>query len=371
MKGLVIWAYSECRSMMGLHSAIQRIANFPVVIATYHHHSFKNYFTARTATGFCSDEFSDVKLFPIGENYDAALKVMNSCQGYYHLFAAYQGVPNYRRIMREVIRRGEHYGIISEAPCNMTPGLKGWLKEHVYYRLFLPFKVRQSIRNADFFLNLSGNDTRMLRRIGWEGRKIIPWGYYSPAIPNSECKPRTSNRDFHILVSGIMSWHRSPDVIMRALQLLSTWGVNYRATFTQNGPMLPKLQKIAVDNKLPVEFTGFLPMTDLIKLYETCSVYVAAGRREPWGMRLNDALQCGAPLVVSRGMGGVKMVDDYGCGIGFNNEDYVDLAHRLKQLATDATYYEKVSNAAKVAAQLITPENKARELVAILKGIWG
>lgn len=371
MKGLVIWAYSECRSMMGLHSAIQRIAEFPVVIATYHHHSFKNYFTARTGTGFCSDEFSDVELFPIGENFDAALEVMNRCQGYHHLFAAYQGVPNYRRIMREVIRRGEHYGIISEAPCNMTPGLKGWLKEHVYYRLFLPLKVRQSIRNADFFLNLSGNDTRMLRRIGWEGRKIIPWGYYSPAIPNSECKPRTGNKDFHILVSGIMSWHRSPDVIMRALQLLSAWGINYRATFTQNGPMLPKLQKIAVDNKLPVEFTGFLPMAELINLYETCSVYVAAGRREPWGMRLNDAVQCGAPIVVSRGMGGVKMVDDYGCGVGFNNEDYIDLAHQLKRLATNEVAYEKVSHAAQVAAACVDPEKKAQELILLLKGIWG
>ena len=74
MKGLIIWAYSECRSMMKLHSVVQRIADFPVVIAPYHHHSFKNYHTARTGTGFCADEFSDVEMFPIGEDFQAALK---------------------------------------------------------------------------------------------------------------------------------------------------------------------------------------------------------------------------------------------------------------------------------------------------------
>lgn len=370
MKGLVIWAYSECRSMMGLHSAIKRIADFPVVIATYHHHSFKNYHTARTATGFCGDEFSNVKLYPIGEDFSAAVDVMNQCKGYHHLFAAYQGVPNYRQIMREVVRRGEHYAIISEAPCNMTPGLKGWIKEHIYYKFVLPRKVRQVTRHADFFLNLSGDDTRMLRNIGWDGEKIIPWGYYSPPIPNSECEPRTRKDDFHILVSGIMSWHRAPDVIMRALQLLSAWGVKYRATFTQNGPLLQELKKIAESSNLPVRFAGFVPIDELIKLYETCSVYVAAGRREPWGMRLNDAVQCGAPIVVSRGMGGVKIVDDYRCGAGFNNEDYVDLAHKLRRLATDTKHYEAVAHAAKVAASRIAPENMAQELISILKERW-
>lgn len=101
-------------------------------------------------------------------------------------------------------------------------------------------------------------------------------------------------------------------------------------------------------------------------LYETCSVYVGAGRHEPWGMRLNDVLQCGAPLVVSRGMGGVKMVDDYGCGLAFENGDAEDLARQLESLASDNDLYSDCAAKAVWAARMCSPENKALEILTIL-----
>ena len=118
---------------------------------------------------------------------------------------------------------------------------------------------------------------------------------------------------------------------------------------------------------LPVDFPGFVPLDKLIGLYETCSVYVAAGRREPWGMRLNDALQCGAPLLVSRGMGGVQLVDDYGCGMAFEADDYVDLACKLRRLIENDEDYARVVENAEVAARQISPLQKAKALKAMWK----
>ena len=46
-------------------------------------------------------------------------------------------------------------------------------------------------------------------------------------------------------------------------------------------------------------------------------------------MRLNDALNCGSPLVVSRGMGGVRLVDEYGCGLAFDVGDSVGHGNRM------------------------------------------
>ena len=86
-------------------------------------------------------------------------------------------------------------------------------------------------------------------------------------------------------------------------------------------------------------------MGDLIALYEGCSVFVAPGRQEPWGIRVNDALNAGAPTVVSRGMGAVKLIDDYSVGVSFEAGDATDLAWQLRWMATDRSRYLAVCNA--------------------------
>ena len=371
MKGLVIWAYSECRSMMGLYRELQKYASFPVVVATYHHHSFRGFHTTRTSTGFSMDEFADVGVIPVGDNWDAGKKILDNHPGFAHLFAVYQGVPNYLRLMSEIKRRGERFGCICESPCNMSTGIKGQLKQIFYLKYILPCKVKSVVENAEFLLNLSGDCSDAARSIGWPDYKIIPWGYYSPPIPDSHLIKRSDNSGFRILVSGAMTWHRAPDVALNAMRLLSKWHVPYECVFTQNGPMLQDLKRSSQANNLSIKFPGLLPMPELVKLYESCSVYVAAGRREPWGMRLNDALQCGAPIVVSRGMGGAKLVDDYGCGGAFYNEDYVDLAHILKRLAEDKDFYVTVADRAFNSARLISPKSKAVELLGVLERFFG
>ena len=366
MKGLIIWAQSNCRSMLGLYAQIKNIASCPVVIAVHKRTDERCAPNIRSAVGFSDSEFPDIELMPIGEDREKGLELINQHPGYDHLFAVYQGSENFRFLICEASRRGMNVSVISESPCNMSTGIKGWLKERFYLRYVLPRKVRKVVCSAKRIINLSGDSTAALRAIGWDADKIVPFGYYPPPIPGSRCVPRTPSGDFHILATGIMTWHRAPDVILRALELLKKWGVPFRATFTQEGPMLNELKRLAKAKNLPIEFSGFLPMTQLIKLYETCSVYVAAGRSEPWGMRLNDALQCGAPLLVSRGMGGVQLVDRYGCGLSFEKDDWVDLAHKLKLLICDASTYSTCANNAIAAAAEISVKNKAAELLNLI-----
>ena len=84
-------------------------------------------------------------------------------------------------------------------------------------------------------------------------------------------------------------------------------------------------------------------------------------------MRLNDALQCGAPLVVSDGMGGVKLVRDYGCGLEFGAGNAVELADQLQRLITNHGLYEQISLKAYAAARRCAPSVKAGELISLVK----
>ena len=361
MKGLVIWSQSNCRSTMGLYRALGKALGVPVVVPVWFVKK-PDYVDNRNAVGFRDDEFSDMDTVPVREDHEAGLAVLDSHKGWNHLCCNSQWSPNFRLLQLAAAARGEKTAVGMESPCNMFSGVKRVLKE-IYYKTALPCKMRGVIKCSGFFVNYSGNDDRNAHLIGWPREKIIPFGYFPPPVPETSICGRKTGRPFEILVTGEHTWHRGADVAVNALALLKEMGVPYHATITQNGPLRARDEALAKRLDLPIDFTGRMPIGELRKAYETCSVFVGAGRAEPWGMRLNDALNCGAPLVVSRGMGGVKMVDDYGCGLSFENGNPGDLAEKLRQMATDDGLYIRCASNALRAADECSPERKAQELI--------
>lgn len=369
MKGLLVWAQSSCRSQMALYRELGRAFGIPVEVAVWFYRKDQSQIDNRTALGFCDNEFQDMKILKVGEDFIKAKEILDEHRGWAHFCCNYQGSEVFRRVLLIAKQRGECVAIGSESPCNMFSGWKRIAKE-VYFRTLLPYRLRKQIKEASFFVNYSGDDDKIAKVIGWPMDKIVPFGYFPPPLPGTRCIRRSGNKPFEILITGELSWHRGSDIAFRAFSLLSRKGIPYHATITQKGPLLALLQKEVVRLGLPVDFVGFLPMDDLHKAYESCSVYIGAGRHEPWGMRLNDALNCGAPLVVSRGMGGVKMVDEYGCGLAFENENAQDLADKLERLATDMELYERCAANAVLAAKECSPQRKAEWLAAEMNRRW-
>lgn len=360
MKGIIFWACTNCRSTMAFYQALSRRLNVPMVVAIW---LTKNGTCAvRSELGFRSDEFGNIEMIAVGDDYKKGLEILDAHPGWHNLFGVYQGAPGYQRLLAECKRRGLKAGVICEAPCNMSSGFRRALKT-AYLKWVLPRTVRLAVSEADFFVNLSGDETRWVLNNGWSAEKIIPFGYYPPAIEGTKPVLRTSNKPFHILATGKLTAYRGSDVLICALALLKKWGIPYTATITQKGEMLPLLERYVAKYDLPIELAGFVEIDKLKDLYAKASVFVGAGRDEPWGMRLNDVLQCGMPLVVSRGMGGRQLVERYQCGTTFEREDYVDLANKLRELALDEEYYSRCAKNAYEAANAICPENMADRLI--------
>lgn len=361
MKGIIFWACSNCRSTIAFYREFAKQLNVPMVVAIWF---TKNGGTCavRSELGFRTDEFDGIEMIAVGEDFKKGLALLDAHQGWHNLFGVYHGAPNYQRLLEECKSRGQRVGVICEAPCNMSSGYRRYLKT-AYLKWILPFTVKRAVKDADFFVNLSGDSTYWVRNNGWSADKIIPFGYYPPAIEGTEPVLRTTNKPFHILATGKMTAYRGADVLIKALVLLRRWGVPFRATITQKGELLPLLEHFVAQYDLPIELAGFVEIERLKQLYTTASVFVGAGRDEPWGMRLNDVLQCGMPLVVSRGMGGVQLVDRYHCGASFEREDHVDLANKLRMMAMDDEYYRLCAANAYSAAKLISPEIMAGKLI--------
>lgn len=299
----------------------------------------------RQQSGFDTDEFRHLELLELDGSVTDALNRLEARANWHQLFGSYQTLDHIKAALAAALKSSYPVAIASEAPCNMfKPSLKRTAKA-IYFSAFAKKKFAHVVDGADFILNWSGDDATTLLGLGWQDRKIVPVGYFPPPLTGSSFIERTQKfrEPFRILCTGNMTWHRGPDVLMKALVLLKEWGVPVSAVFTSAGPLSDMIRRTANKHDLDCKFPGFVGMKELIELYQSCSLFVAPGRAEPWGMRVNDALNSGAPIVISRGMGAHKLVNEYGVGATFAAEDHVDLAWQIRRLAIDGDAYQWVN----------------------------
>jgi glycosyltransferase involved in cell wall biosynthesis len=355
LRGIQFWAVSFCRSTLGFYEALAQAFDVPFRVCLA-----RDGIGARGEIGFTKSEFDHLDMI-VTEDEAAATRALNERGDWLQLFGTYQTTPHIQSTLARALRQGAVVGIASEAPCNMeTPGLRRVTKA-AYLNYLLPRRVAAVTAGAQFILNWSGDDAQSLVALGWPREKIIPMGYFPPPLPATIFRTRdfAFHAPFRILCSSALTWHRGPDLLIEALVLLKDWGVHFEASFTGTGPLEMAMRARAMAAALPVQFLGRVPMNDLIQLYEGCSVFVAPGRQEPWGIRVNDALNAGAPTVVSRGMGAVKLIDDYAVGSSFAAGDITHLAWQLRRLATDGEHYFAICDALTFAREQLLPRAAA------------
>ena len=340
MNEIVIWAHSECRSTMSLYREVKRQAGVPVTIALWKHGESDDTRKSREATGQCAREYADLDLVPIGEDLVRGqnLLAMHSGEGAVHVFCVYQNSPVWRQLILQAKKLGLRVIVYAEAPCEMCLGLKAWLKR-LYYRFVLPRKVGWVAKYVDKFLCQSGEiGIDRLLRIGWRKEQIVPFGYASA-----------------VAEVGVQSWSWRGDGVLRVLH--TGIETNYRDVGT-----LLKAAKLLKSNGISVEVVrthGGVPLYELERLCKWADVFVACGLCEPWGMRVNDAIHAGLPVVVSDGMGARWLVDRFGCGCAYPAGDAEALCKILERFAGDADFRVRLISGVSSAHTAWTPESRA------------
>ena len=98
----------------------------------------------------------------------------------------------------------------------------------------------------------------------------------------------------------------------------------------------------------------------LVGILHGADVVVGCGLCEPWGMRINDVLLEGTPVIVSDGMGAAVVCDWYGCGCVVPKGDAQALAKVLKRCKDESEFLARLRSGAQVAARELLPENRAK-----------
>ena len=349
---IVIWAHSECRSTMSLYREVKRQAGVPVTIALWKHGDGDDIRRLRESAGQCAGEYSDLNLVPVGEDLEKghALLEKRKGNGAVHVFCVYQVSRVWRQLIKEAKESGARVVVYAEAPCEMCVGAEAILKR-LYYRFVLPRKIGWVAKHVDLFLCQSGEvGLERLLRIGWRKEQIVPFGYASDL--NFEGKV------------GDKSWSGRKDVSLRVLHT----GIEtpYRDVAT-----LLKAVKILKRKCVAVEVVrthGGVPLYEFERLYKWADVFVACGLCEPWGMRVNDAIHAGLPVVVSSGMGAKMIVEQHHCGSVYKAGDAKALADALLRFAKDRAFADSCRDGVATAHEAWSPKAKAKEFIRLISG---
>ncbi len=334
MKNLVIWAHSECRSNVALYAEVKRIAEAKGIRVTMCLWNLKPMEESRKMHG--------LNWIAVGDNLKNGREMLAAHGGKdaAHVFCVYQNSSVWRRLIVEAKASGARVVVSAEAPCEMCVGLKA-LAKRAYYRFVLPWRIRKVVKAADVFLNASGNSgIGRLRRLGWTREKIVPFGYASALTGEFRVKSLElgAGESLRVLHTGVETPYRGFETLENAVEMLKKRGVQVELRHT----------------------AGKVPEEEMQELYGWADVFVGCGLCEPWGMRVNDAIHAGLPIVVSSGMGSKWLVERFGCGAVFRRGDAKELADILERMAKDADYRKRLISGAAATHEAWTPEARAK-----------
>lgn len=339
VRRLVIWAHSECRSNAALYAAVRKLAaekDIAVKICLWNQ---------KIQPDSRKIEIGDAVV--VGEDYAKGLAVLREFGGAdsVQVFCVYQNSSVWRHLIVEAKRGGARVVVNAEAPCEMCLGVRAWLKR-LYYRWVLPLRVRAVVMAADLFVNASGKmGMDRLVCLGWPREKIVPFGYASPKLVVggqwlvvSKEKPQPSLRVLHL---GCEAPYRGVKIAEEAARIAGVELVKTGGKMSEEG---------------------------LVAEIRRANVVVGSGYCEPWGMRINDVLLEGVPVVVSDGMGVSWAVERYGCGCVVPKGDAKALSTVLKRCKDEPGFLDKLRSGAQVAARELLPENRAKVWLALVTG---
>ncbi|MEF2554486.1 glycosyltransferase family 4 protein [Aurantimonas sp. A2-1-M11] len=366
-----IWGHSYCRSTAATYLALKDIypAEIDVVICGAADPGL------RLHAGFRSDEFPQESFLAVAPSMEDALRILTERARGIHMFCAYHGNPLYKRLLDTALALNVEYVIASEAPENMEKNVFGRVAKEAFIRTYLRYKVEKYIKGSRFIVSFSGDSTDRLRQVGWPLSKIEKFGYYPPPLISARpemvlpqrpapCRPGP----LIFLLSGTHCRHKSPATLVDAAEHLVRWGLGdqFRCIVTGAGLQTRQMENKSSALYLPIEFRGFVQLNELITLYRTSDLFVATGTNEPWGIRVNDAMQLGCPSIVSSGMGAAALVKEDQNGWIYRSSSSLELAKRMRELIENRLKVQSAQDYLRVNDE-ISPEFQAGRLAAILK----
>lgn len=271
-----------------------------------------------------------------------------------------------RYLVEQFIENDCCFGVIMEAPSNLDMGWKR-LVRNIVAPIITPMRTKKAARHASFILSASGDRQSAFERLGFDRQKIFPFGYFPDfSLVARSGEPATSLK---ILCIGWLKPYKGQDFLLKAIAELRAHNIPASCIITGFGSSEEALK--ALHRKLEleelVEFTGVVDNQRLFELFKWSNVLVAPGFEEPWGIRVNEALLSGLPVVVSDGIGASSLVEASGAGEIFKAGSARSLTAAFERYYSRISVENDVFETAKRYRNLIEPRSAGRYVAEVIR----
>jgi len=324
---LVIWWDIPCKAILGVFKELYKNTDVNLVLITGELSS------ARIEMGWETNNvaFKNHILLNNNEWESKGKSLLEEYFDYLHIFNGFHYPKRMNQLIHVAINKKIQFGIFTEAPSNPYSGLK-FFAANLYHKFLLPLQSYKIAKQSKFVFCLSGSDKqeiRKLQKLGWKKEKIVPFGYFSEDNFNQIF--RAANNPPNLFCPGNLTHHKGIDILLRALNILKQEGLEFHCHITGKGPQINYLLNLTARLNLEskVTYHGVLKQYDFDQLQNQMDILVAPGRIEPWGIRINEAIQHGQVVVVSDKIGAKELILSSDGGKVFKSKDYKDLSINL------------------------------------------
>jgi glycosyltransferase involved in cell wall biosynthesis len=241
------------------------------------------------------------------------------------------------------------------------------------YVIALEALIPSAYRGSRFVvISESTRDDLVARGIPRERVAVVHCGldhaHYRPDSAGTKSERPT------VLYIGRLRRYKGVDWVMRSLPRVLRRVPGARLVVVGDGPHLPELKLSAARRGLShaVEFRGFLPLDEKVRLLREAWVLVQPSPKEGWGLTVVEAGACGTAVVAADSPGLRDSVQHDVTGLLVPYDDDTRLVEALSRVLEDAALRGRLAAAGTAwAARFTWPECAARSLDALLDDAGG
>jgi glycosyltransferase involved in cell wall biosynthesis len=366
MNKYIFWWDSPCKGIIGVFQYFcENISNDSVTITG----DTGKY---RGAMGWHDKGvyFKNHIVIPRNEHWiEETTKMFNHYKtGYIHVFG---GITRNKteHLIKLAIKNDIKFCIMSENPANLHFGLNKLIKD-LYIALYIPLKTKHFAKRTQLVFCLCGHKHRFLKYFkqnGYKKEQIVPYGYWTDS-PYEELNEIQLNEKVTLFCPGLLRRYKRVDLLIFAIDILVKKGyTNFICHIIGDGDQKEILQKVVIKKNIEeyVIFDGVLDENN--QLITKSDILIAPGSVEPWGIRINEAIQRGQVVISSEGVGASYLLEKSGGGKVFKIGSYKQLADAIQYYLDDYNRINLEKQANIKYRNKISCELKAKELYSYLE----
>lgn len=171
-----------------------------------------------------------------------------------------------------------------------------------------------------------------------------------------------------ILFTGTLEKRKNLLTLIKAFYALKKEGIPHKLVLAGKcGNVQNELNNLLRNLNLlkDVIFTGYIPVEDLLYLYNNADVFVYPSYYEGFGLPPLEAMSCGCPVVCSNASSIPEVVGD--AGILVNPQSIEEVKNSIKKILDDPGLREEMSRRSLERSLLFSWEKCARETYKVYK----